>query len=71
MAKLTTKERKSLPKNDFALPESRSYPTQDRSHAGNAKARVSEMYNKGMVSKSTKEKVDAKANKVLGKKDGK
>jgi len=41
MAKLTTAERKRLPKKDFALP-GRRYPVNDRSHAANALARVSQ-----------------------------
>lgn len=37
---LTTKERHALPKSDFALPESKSYPIHDIEHARNALARV-------------------------------
>ncbi len=68
MAKLTTKKRNSLPKSDFALPGKRAYPVNDKSHAANAKARASQMAKKGKLSKSSEEKIDAKANKVLGKK---
>jgi len=64
MAKLTTKARNSLPKSDFAGPD-RSYPVNDKNHARNAKARASEMENKGKLSKSAESKIDAKANKVL------
>lgn len=64
MATLTTKARKKLPKSDFAGPD-RSYPVNDRAHAANAKARASQQYDKGNLSKSAKEKIDAKANKVL------
>lgn len=64
MATLTTKARKNLPKSDFAGPD-RSYPVNDRAHAANAKARASQQYDKGNLSKSAKEKIDAKANKVL------
>lgn len=39
--KLTTKARKAIPSKDFALPGGR-YPIEDRSHAANAKARVSQ-----------------------------
>jgi hypothetical protein len=39
----------------------------DKSHAANAKARASQMVKKGKLSESAKEKIDAKANKVLGK----
>lgn len=62
MAKLTTAERNALPAKDFAGPN-RSYPVNDASHAKNAKARVSQF-----GSPSLKKKVDAKADKKLGKK---
>jgi hypothetical protein len=64
MAKLTTKARKALPTSKFAGPD-RSYPVENKSHAKNAKARASAQVNKGKMSKSTEEKIDAKANKVL------
>src|SRR4029077_15621396 len=38
-AVLTTKARNALSKSDFAIPETRSYPIQDASHARNALAR--------------------------------
>lgn len=39
---LSYENRKHLPKHDFAIPESRSYPIHDESHARNALARVSQ-----------------------------
>lgn len=42
MARLTSSERKSLPKSDFAIPGKRAYPVNDPNHARNALARVSE-----------------------------
>ena len=39
---LSYEHRKSLPKGDFAIPETRSYPIHDLSHARNALARVSQ-----------------------------
>lgn len=42
MAKLTSKKRKSLPKNDFAEPSKRKYPINDKSHARNALSRVAQ-----------------------------
>jgi hypothetical protein len=66
MAKLTAKARKALPASDFAGPD-RSYPVMDKSHAANAKARASQAVNAGRMSKSEEEKIDAKADKVLGK----
>jgi len=41
MAKLTTKARKAIPTKSFALP-GRRYPIEDKSHARNALARVSQ-----------------------------
>lgn len=67
MAKLSTSARKALPKKDFAGPD-RSYPVEDKAHARNAKARASEMEHKGKLSPSEKAKIDAKADRVLGKK---
>ncbi len=67
MAKLTTKARKALPKKDFAGPNE-SYPVNDRAHAANAKARATQMVNKGKLSESAAKKINAKANKVLSKK---
>lgn len=66
MSKLTTKKRNKLPKSEFAGAD-RSYPVNDKSHARNAKARASEMENKGKLSASSKAKIDAKADRVLGK----
>lgn len=67
MPKMTTTRRKSLPKSDFGLPGSRSYPMPDKAHARNAKARASQMVKAGKLSPSAKAKIDAKANRVLGK----
>lgn len=67
MAKLDTKERKKLPTSEFAEPKDRKYPVDTKARARNAKARASEMVNKGKLSKSSEMKIDTKANKVLGK----
>ncbi len=71
MTKLTTATRKKLPASKFALPESRKYPVNDKKHAANAKARASQMRSAGKISSATEEKIDAKANKVLGKPNNK
>lgn len=42
MAKLTTKKRNSLKSSSFAEPSKRAYPINDRNHAKNALARVSQ-----------------------------
>lgn len=67
MPKLTTEKRKKIPKKEFGLPGEKKYPMEDKSHARNAKARASEMERKGKLSASSKAKIDAKADKVLGK----
>ena len=58
-------------KSTFGLPGERKYPMPDRSHAANAKARASQAVNAGRMSKSTEAKIDAKANRILGKRGGK
>lgn len=68
MGDLSSKKRKSLPKSDFGMPGDRKYPMPDKSHAANAKARASQMEKAGKLSASSKSKIDAKANKILGKK---
>lgn len=39
---LNAESRKKLSKSEFAIPESRSYPIHDESHARNALSRVSQ-----------------------------
>lgn len=58
MARLTTHARKALPKSDFAGP-GRSYPDENKSHARNALARVSE-YGTPAVKAEVRAKVHAK-----------
>jgi len=70
MAKLSTKERKSLPASEFGEPGERKYPMPDASHAQNAKARASQQEKKGRISKAQEATIDRKANKVLGGKAG-
>lgn len=67
MAKLSTKERNKVPTKEFGMPGERKYPMPDKSHAANAKARATQMVKKGKLSESEKEKIDAKANKMLDK----
>jgi len=66
MAELTTKQRKKLPAKSFA-GTGRSYPVNDPAHAANAKARATQMVAKGKLSPSARDKIVAKANKVLSK----
>lgn len=67
MAKLSTKSRNELPKSDFGMPGEKKYPMPNKAHAKNAKARATQMEEKGKLSASSKDKIDAKANKILGK----
>lgn len=67
MAKLTSAQRNALPSSDFAIPSERKYPIEDASHRRNAKARASEMENKGKLSGKTKSKIFAKADRGMKK----
>ena len=71
MAKLNAKARKRLPASSFGEPGSRKYPMPDRSHAANAKARAAQQVKKGNLSKGEEARIDAKANRILGKKGAK
>ena len=66
MAKLTASTRKKIPKSEFGVPSkapgSGSYPMPDKAHAAVAKA-----YATRFASPSEKKKIDAKANRLLGK----
>ena len=67
MAELTSHHRNALAARTFGLPGQRKYPINDRAHAANAKARASQMVKKGKLSPASKAKIDAKANRILGK----
>lgn len=71
MTKLTAKKRNELPAKEFALPKDRKYPMPDKAHAANAKTRATQQEDKGKLSAAAKAKIDAKANKLLGKKQSK
>ena len=68
MAKLSTKARKRLPASDFGEPGKRKFPMPDKNHARNAKARASQAVNSGRMSRGTEAKIDAKADRKLGRK---
>lgn len=67
MSKLNAEQRNKLPTSAFAGPD-RSYPINDRAHAGNAKARAQQQYNKGHISLKMLHDIDSKADKVLNRK---
>jgi hypothetical protein len=66
MAELTTKKRKKLKSKTFGLPGERKYPMPDKSHAANAKARATQQLKAGNLTAAEKEKIDRKADRVLG-----
>jgi hypothetical protein len=66
MAELSTQARNALPDDAFGLPQKRSYPMPDASHARNAKARASEEFHKGVLSAAEKVQIDRKADEILG-----
>lgn len=61
MARLTTAERNRLPDSAFAGP-GRTYPVEDKAHARAAKSRAAQF-----AGPKLKAKVDARADKKLGK----
>jgi hypothetical protein len=71
MATLSSLMRGNLPASSFGQPGSRKYPMPDKTHAANAKARASQQVKAGNLSPSSKAKIDAKANRILGKRKGK
>jgi hypothetical protein len=72
MVKLTRQARNKLKNNVFGIPNKikskRGYPINDVDHAINAKGRATQEFNKGKMSKSLENKIDRKANRLLGKK---
>ena len=65
MAKLKTTTRNKLPKSEFAEPDKRAYPVEDKPHARNAKARASQAVMAGRMSAAEEARIDSKADKVL------
>ena len=67
MPKLDAADRKKIPAKDFAEPEKRAYPIEDKAHARNAKARASQAVKAGRMSKAEEAEIDKKADRVLRK----
>ena len=67
MARLKTSTRDKLPDKDFAEPDKRAYPIENKAHARNAKARASQQVKAGRMSKAEESRIDKKADKVLKK----
>ena len=67
MGELDTDQRDKLPTEAFAEPDKRAYPIEDKPHARNAKARASQAVKAGRMSKAEQQRIDDKADAVLGK----
>ena len=65
--KLKETKRDALPQSEFELPGERKYPMPDASPATNAKARATQQEKKGNFTPAQKAKIDAKADRKLGK----
>jgi hypothetical protein len=63
----TAKGRKRMRPSSFGQPGKRKYRLDDKAHAANAKARSTQQMKKRKISKATRDKIHARANKVLGK----
>jgi hypothetical protein len=59
--------RNKLPAAKFGLPGERKYPVDTKGRAANAKGRATQQVNKGNLSPAAAAKIDAKADRVLGK----
>jgi hypothetical protein len=76
VAELPDAKREKLPSKDFGLPEkartkaqkkeSGNYPMPDEAHARNAKARAAQQRKAGNLTKAEQERIDRKADKILG-----
>jgi len=65
MAELSSGARDKLPAKDFAEPEKRAYPIEDKAHARNAKARAAQAVKAGRMSKAEETRIDTKADAKL------
>ena len=75
MSELSAAKRAKLPAKEFGLPEKArtpdakketgNYPMPDKAHARSAKSRASKQLHRGNLTKSEKERIDRKADKIL------
>lgn len=82
MAKITTAQRKALPKSKFGLPAKAkkgprggaprgAYPLDTKARAINAKARAAQQFKRGNLSRSEFNQIIRRANAVLREKGAK
>lgn len=64
MSKLSASQRNKLPSDEFAGPDD-SYPVNDANHARAALSGSSRAFNAHKISKSLKQRIQAKARAVL------
>jgi hypothetical protein len=67
MARLTEEKRDKLPAKDFAEPDKRAYPIEDKAHARNAKARATQAVKAGRMPQAEADKIARKADAKLAK----
>jgi hypothetical protein len=70
---MTAKRRGKLSKSRFGLPGQRKYPMDTPGRAANAKARATQQFKRGRIPKGTRDRIHAKANRILkraGRKSG-
>ncbi len=65
MAELSARARDRLPAKDFAEPDKRAYPIEDKPHARNAKSRASQAVKAGRMSKAEAARISKMADKVI------
>lgn len=71
MAKLTSEQRKRMPKSKFAVPSTKDFPLNDKEHDRKALQLAPKSYKAGNISKSKEEMIESKARKALYGKSGK
>lgn len=71
MAKLTIAQKKRMPKSEFALPKTKGFPLNDKIHQEKAIQLAPRSYKAGNISKSTEQKIVAKAKAKLSKSSSK
>lgn len=78
MGTLNAAARKHVAQSRFGLPAPKGpdggahgkYPMPDKAHAKDAKARASEEHAKGKLSSAQEARIDAMADRILGKSEG-
>lgn len=63
--KLSSRERKMLPKEVYGLPRVKKYPMPDSSHAKNAKARASFALRRGEITRGQFNQINRKADRII------